>query len=286
MSYETDWIRVGTAGKTIDGREIQEQWLDDMAATYDPKEYCAQIWAWSHTNKYVTSGKVTAVKVGWDEKGRKTCLVKLQPLPELVGLNQAGQLKHSSMEITPNYNGKGKAYLSGLVLTNYPASLGTEEIHLTPSQNPILLSVAYDFAADLTDPAEQVPKWFKNFAKLFFPEPKKNNDEVDQLMTSEQFQKFEAAQALQLEATKKQTEAVQALSAKFDTLKPTEPAPSEKPAAEPPPAPVALSAEQITEIVKQQIEAFAAKPSGKATTVPVNTGTSDPANPAEWAYDF
>lgn len=286
MSYETDWIRVGTAGKTIDGRQIEEQWLKDMARLYDAvNEYKAQIWAWSHWNKFETYGHVTAVKTAKDEQGRLALFVKMKPSPELVQLNRSGQLQHTSMEIHTNYKDEGSSYLIGLLMTNNPASIGTQEVHLTSVDHAeqICRTVPEGFAADLTDPSDQMPKWFKPFARFFSPEPKSN--EVDVPMTPEQFQKFEAAQAQQLAATNKQTEALQALSNKLDSLKPAEPVKDEKPATEPA-APVSLSAEQVTEIVRKQLEAFAAKPAGNATPVPVNTGTSDPANPSEWNYDY
>ena len=289
MSYETDWIRVGTAGKTIDGRQIEEQWLKDMARLYDPEnEYKAQVWAWSHWNKFETYGHVTAVKTAKDEQGRLALFVKMNPSPELVQLNRSGQLQHTSMEIHTNYKDEGSAYLIGLLMTNNPASVGTQEVHLASIDHAELIcrTMPEGFAADLTDPADHMPKWFKPFAKLFTPELKKINNEVDVPMTPEQFQKFEAAQAQQLEATKKQTEAVQALSAKLDSFKPAEPTPTEKPTADSTPAQVGLSAEQVAEMVKKQIEEFAAKSAGNATKVPVNTGTADPANPAEWAYDY
>ena len=42
-SLVTDWKRVATSGKTIDGRTIEVQELRDMAETYDPAVYNATI---------------------------------------------------------------------------------------------------------------------------------------------------------------------------------------------------------------------------------------------------
>lgn len=286
MAYETDWIKVGTAGKTIDGRQIEEQWLKDMARLYDPVgEYKAQVWAWDHWNKFTTYGHVTAVKAGKDEQGRLALFVRLKPTPELVQLNRAGQLQHSSMEIHTNYKDEGSAYLTGLLMTNNPASIGTQEVHLSVLEHAerICRTVPEGFAADLSDPTDSMPKWFKPFAHFFLPEAKKNN-EVDVPMTPEQFTKLEELQKQQLEVSKQQAAALETLSAKVEGLKPVE-ATKAEPAA-PEAAPVALTAEAVDALISKKLEEFAAKPNGQATPVPVNTGSADPANPAEWQYDY
>jgi hypothetical protein len=36
---ETDWIQAGTSGATIDGRNIDEQFLYEMAETYNTGVY-------------------------------------------------------------------------------------------------------------------------------------------------------------------------------------------------------------------------------------------------------
>jgi hypothetical protein len=282
VAYETDWIKVGTAGKTIDGRQIEEQWLKDMARLYDPVgEYKAQVWAWDHGNKFTTYGHVTAVKAGKDEQGRLALFLRLKPTPELVQLNRAGQLQHSSMEIHTNYKDEGSAYLIGLLMTNNPASIGTQEVHLSALEHAerICRTVPEGFAADLNDPAEQMPKWFKPFAKFFSLESKESKKtEVDVPMTPEQFTKFEELQ-------KQQLEAIQALSAQL--TKPAETSKPDKTVSEPvAPVMVGLSAEQVSELISKKLEEFAAKPNGQATAVPVNTGSADPANPAEWQYDY
>lgn len=40
----TAWFCVATAGPTVDGREIKEQWLTEAAETYNAAEYTAMIW--------------------------------------------------------------------------------------------------------------------------------------------------------------------------------------------------------------------------------------------------
>nr|WP_262983677.1 GPO family capsid scaffolding protein [Halomonas elongata] len=37
-------FRVATEGATTDGREIKREWIEQMAANYDPAKYGARIW--------------------------------------------------------------------------------------------------------------------------------------------------------------------------------------------------------------------------------------------------
>ena len=199
MNMETDWVKVGTSGATVDGRNIKEQWLLDMAESYDAEnEYKAQIWAWSHYNHFATYGKVTAVKTAKDSKGRLSLYVRLSPLPELVSLNRQGQLQHASMEINLNYKGEGKAYLTGLLLTNDPASIGTEEIHFSTQHSSTgkVYSAPVSFKAPM--PEEDVPGWFTRFLKSFTVSPKLADTSPEHdAMTPEQLAKMEANFAAQ-----------------------------------------------------------------------------------------
>src|SRR3546814_16306782 len=47
---------------------------------------------------------------------------------EAKQLNDAGQKVYSSIEVEPNFAGKGKAYLMGCALTDSPASIATERL--------------------------------------------------------------------------------------------------------------------------------------------------------------
>lgn len=183
----------------MDGRVIKEQWLTDMANSYDADtEYKAQIWAWSHYNHFATYGKVIAVKAAKDSKGRMSLYVQLAPLPELVMLNRQGQLQHASMEINLNYKGAGKAYLTGLLLTNDPASIGTQEIHFSTQHDTSdkVYSSPLSFKAAMRD--DEVPGWFTRFIKNFTVSPKAadTSPETD-AMTPDQLAKMEANFAAQ-----------------------------------------------------------------------------------------
>lgn len=123
--FQSESICILTAGPTIDGRFIEQHVIDDMVETYDPKKYNARIneehWSWGP--KY---GSVLSV-----EKRDNTLWAVLKPNSALLATIERGQLLHTSCEITPNFADTGKSYLSGLALTDDPASLGTTEMHLS-----------------------------------------------------------------------------------------------------------------------------------------------------------
>jgi hypothetical protein len=128
------WKRVATSGPTVDGREILPQELRDIAETYTPAKYTAVIWC-DHERWPGSHGTVFAVRLveeGEDlEPGQIALEAQLKPNDRLLYLNDQGQKLFSSIEITPNFAGSGKAYLTGLAVTDSPASLGTQELYFT-----------------------------------------------------------------------------------------------------------------------------------------------------------
>ncbi|MCX2834468.1 GPO family capsid scaffolding protein [Microbulbifer thermotolerans] len=126
----TDWVKVATSGPTIDGRVISAQDITDMAESYDPAEYTANIW-YEHIRIFGNLGKVVDLKAEKDSKGRMCLFAKLAPSDELIYLNNNGQKLFTSIEIQPEFAGTGKAYLAGLAVTDSPASLGTTELQFS-----------------------------------------------------------------------------------------------------------------------------------------------------------
>lgn len=128
------WKRVATSGTTADGREILPQELRDIAETYKPSKYTAVIWC-DHERWSGSHGTVFAVRLveeGEDlEAGQIALEAQLKPNDRLLYLNDQGQKLFSSIEITPNFAGSGKAYLTGLGVTDEPASLGTQELYFS-----------------------------------------------------------------------------------------------------------------------------------------------------------
>ena len=128
------WKRVATSGTTADGREILPQELRDIAETYKPSRYTAVIWC-DHERWSGSHGTVFAVRLleeGEDlEPGQIALEAQLKPNDRLLQLNDQGQKLFSSIEITPNFAGSGKAYLTGLGVTDEPASLGTQDLYFS-----------------------------------------------------------------------------------------------------------------------------------------------------------
>lgn len=124
----SDWKRVATSGKTVDGRTIEAQDLRDMASAYDPATYTATIW-YEHIRYFGSLGTVAEVKAEDISGGKVALFARLQPNDRLLSLNKDGQKLFTSVEIQPNFADTGKPYLRGMAVTDDPASLGTEALH-------------------------------------------------------------------------------------------------------------------------------------------------------------
>ncbi|MFM2317782.1 MAG: hypothetical protein RLZZ215_403 [Pseudomonadota bacterium] len=135
---KTDWIRACIAGRTVDGREITEQQIQDMASSYTPEVYLAHIWP-EHirgidpSGVFKSLGDVLELKAerikGGALDGVLALYAILEPHPDLVTIVRNGQKVHLSVEIEQSFADTGKAYLMGLGVTDSPASLGTGLMH-------------------------------------------------------------------------------------------------------------------------------------------------------------
>ena len=128
---KTDWRVIGVSGDTVDGRTISERELREMAESYDPDVYGARI-NLEHITFIIPDfasgyGDVVELKAEpWKKDPSKTALLaRLNITPELQRLWDSGQKIYTSMEITPDFADTRKAYLTGLAITDKPASLGT-----------------------------------------------------------------------------------------------------------------------------------------------------------------
>jgi len=218
MQLTTDWIKVATSGPTIDGREIPEQDVQDMADSYDPEEYTAVIWSsdpLGHSKWYGNFGTAAELKAEKDKKGRLCLFAKLRPNKRLLELNSQGQKLFTSIELWPNFAGTGKAYMTGLAITDEPASLGTQQLHFS-KQHPghVRFSQSIPFALDAsheatdstsTDgtakdgtPTDETPRTlFSKLAATFgwrvTDEPETPNED-DEAMDAKQFNQLLQAQ--------------------------------------------------------------------------------------------
>lgn len=178
----TDLVRIGRSGKTIDGREIDPQWLRDMAATYDPSVYTAMIWP-DHL-RVTNFGKVLELAAE-EADGAVTLLARLQPNANYMLDNRYGQHLFFSMELAQNFAGTGKTYLVGLGVTDSPASLGTDELKFSArhTQPGTIFLPGETFSLPRH---EEVPGWFTRFMEKFINS--NPNEEDEEPMDKAQFE--------------------------------------------------------------------------------------------------
>ncbi len=148
MTVKAKRFRIGVEGATTDGREIQREWLEQMAASYNPAVYTALI-NLEHIKSYLPDstfnryGKVTALFAEEIAEGplagKMALYADVEPTESLVELVKKGQKLFTSMEVSPKFADTGKAYLVGLAATDDPASLGTEMLTFSASaaHNPL-----------------------------------------------------------------------------------------------------------------------------------------------------
>ena len=125
-------FKIAQSGPTTDGREIKPQWLHDFAETYDKTVYTARMWVEHLRGLYPSSdfraaGDVARVFVE-ENDGIVSLFGELEPNEYGKQLNAADQKIFTSIEVTENFANSGKAYLTGLGLTDSPASLGTDKL--------------------------------------------------------------------------------------------------------------------------------------------------------------
>lgn len=123
--FQSEPICILQAGTTVDGRVIDQKIIDEIAESYSKDVYTARInedhYSWSY--KY---GTVQSV-----EKRDDKLFAVLKPNSMLLRAVEQGQLLHTSCEYQEKFSDTDKAYLTGLALTDNPASLGTTQIHLS-----------------------------------------------------------------------------------------------------------------------------------------------------------
>ncbi|EOD54207.1 GPO family capsid scaffolding protein [Aeromonas molluscorum] len=130
---KSKFFRVAVEGGTTDGRTITREWVEQMAQRYNPQTYGARVnmehyRGFDPEGLFKMYGDITAAKaeeVTIEGEKRLALFVQIDPTPALVELNKKRQKVYTSVEIHPNLNGKG-AYLTGLAITDSPASLGTD----------------------------------------------------------------------------------------------------------------------------------------------------------------
>lgn len=179
-------FRVATEGATTDGREIKREWIEQMAANYDPKKYGARVWMEHmrgvfHDGPFAALGDVTAVEAKEVEDGKLALFADIDPTDRLKEMNQQRQKIYTSIEVNPAFSDTGEAYLEGLAVTDSPASLGTEMLKFSRSagdQSPLaarkqhpenLFTEAVEIELDFTEkpPADKGPSLAERVKALF-----------------------------------------------------------------------------------------------------------------------
>lgn len=190
---------LATAGSTVDGRNIDDKMIEEMASSYDPKTYGARlniehIRGISGDKPFRSYGDVVALTTGEVEvnfngttEKRKALFGAFDVLEDAEQLNAAGQKVYPSIEIEPNFGGKGFAYLMGCALTDSPAAIATERLQFNRSMPGTLkldgeTAAALEFADDKGDATDAGTGFLKSltgvldgFAAKFGAAPKKDD---------------------------------------------------------------------------------------------------------------
>lgn len=186
----TDFICIATSGNTVDGRRITGEELMEMAESYDPAHYTALLWP--EHRRWTNLGSVRELKAE-KQNGEVKLFAVIAPNEQLIEMNKAGQGLFTSVEITPNFGNQGKTYLSGLGITDSPASIGTTQLQFFNQQTDKKASeyIKTDFSLAISQ-EEQIKRGFFNALKQFFstgekppetpPDPDNNNKKEDSSM--------------------------------------------------------------------------------------------------------
>ncbi|WP_337039892.1 GPO family capsid scaffolding protein [Serratia marcescens] len=198
MGKKSKFVQVCVEGATTDGREISRQDIQDIADTYDPKLYNARVNLEHYrgimpNGPFKAYGDVTGVKA--EEipegplQGKLALKAQIDATDDLVEMNRARQKVHSSIEFHPNFAKTGKAYLTGLAVTDSPASLGTEimQFSSTAAVNPLahrksdpacLFTAAEEVCFEFEDMPDNRPSLLSKVKEMFARRDKSNSEQM------------------------------------------------------------------------------------------------------------
>ena len=232
--YKSKWFRIAVAGDTTDGREIEANWIIQMAQNYNPETYGARINV-EHLRSVYPGGtfgaygdvlalKTEKVTINGEEKD--ALFAQIEPTQSLIELNKQKQKVYTSIEVDTNFANKGSAYLIGLAVTDSPASLGTEMLKFAAGakENPLNNKKQrpenlFTAAAEATLEFEEVkePQSYSagllDSVKKLFTKQKKAEEK-----TAESFSEQEQAIIEIATETSKQGQAVTDLEEKYTNL--------------------------------------------------------------------
>ena len=241
LNFSKDqWFCIGTSGKTVDGRDIKPEWLEQCAEDYDPQLYGARInvehlrSAWPGS-EFAGYGDVTALKTE-SANGITKLFAQIDPTDKLVALNQKREKIYTSMELHTNFQEKQRAYLVGLAITDSPSSVGTSALQFnTDANSPYSIKPEFYISeptamtqntqapqdnAATVEKEDQAPSWFTKFFSKPTPaaEAKVEAADLQKYRTETEAGFAAAGQAIQdLEA--KQNQQFSDLMAEFKNLR-------------------------------------------------------------------
>jgi len=216
------FFRVFTEGDTTDGRVVERSWIEDMAETYDTGKYGARVWL-EHIrgvlpdSPFKAYGDVRAVKTEEVEDGKLALFAQIDPTDDLLAMSKKRQKIYTSVEIDPDFAKTGKCYLTGLAVTDSPASLGTEMLEFSSKAkvNPLterklkpenLFTAAIETKLEFEDVEEQPQEsgLFSKVKELISQNKKQTNGnftEISQAVEAiaQSFSNFEQSTIQQLE---------------------------------------------------------------------------------------
>ncbi|PJC85302.1 phage capsid protein [Vibrio sp. HA2012] len=183
--FQSQPICILQAGATVDGRVIEQKIIDEIAESYNPEVYTARINE-EHYDWSIKYGSVLSV-----EKREDKLFAVLKPNSFLLRAVEQGQLLHTSCEYYEKFADTGKAYLSGLALTDKPASLGTTQIHLSSKDegkvqvHSNFIIKPETFSVSSEDDEASLFQKFKNWLKGEKPAEQFSQQEEEDEMTKE-----------------------------------------------------------------------------------------------------
>jgi hypothetical protein len=145
MAKKTTKAVVATEGATVDGRTIERSWIEQMAASYSKATYTAtvnmeHIRGYTPDSPFRNYGFVDALETKEGPDNKLQLVATISGTDDLVKMTAAWQKVFTSIEVSPNFAKTGKAYLTGLAVTDTPASLGTGMLEFTaksPADSPL-----------------------------------------------------------------------------------------------------------------------------------------------------
>lgn len=232
MGQKTKFFRVATEGTTADGRRIERVWIEQMAKNYDPAVYGARVWL-EHLRSalpdglFKAQGDVLAVEAREVEGGKLALFAAIDPTDELVATVKSRQKIYTSIEVSTRFGDTNEAYLTGLAVTDSPASLGTEmlKFSLAGASDERFTTAVEETSVEFD--VEDKTSFLDKVKAMFTAGKKEQTEETDKKMlqaletVSQEFKTLDEQQKTQSEkiaALEQQYAALQEDLEKFKTM--------------------------------------------------------------------